>query len=118
MVVSEIAVWAVAIVVNIFSLMFAEDYYQTTLVTQLLYKILTIPYPYWGVVVLSGAGTFLSIRFGDEIMDVLHHRERHFFHANHFKHELILFLFFLCVLFGYYELISSLGIETDRLSSA
>jgi hypothetical protein len=63
------------------------------------------------VIVLSGLGTFLSIRFGDELMDVIHHRDRSYFHFHHFKHELILFAFFLLVLFGYYELIASIGIE-------
>jgi predicted membrane protein len=62
-------------------------------------------------VALSAVGTFLSIRFGDELMDVLHHRDRAFFHAHHFKHELILLVFFVAVLFGYYRLIASLGIE-------
>jgi len=108
---SEVAVWLIAILINSLSLSFASAYYQTTIVTKLLHQIIVSPYPYWSIIVLSGFGTFLSIRFGDELMDVIHHRDRDFFHSYHLKHELILFVFFLMVIFGYYELMSSLGIS-------
>jgi len=62
---------------------------------------------------LSGAGTFLSIRFADELMDVIHHQERNYYHRHGFKHEVIIIIFFVLVILGYYELISSLGIEAD-----
>lgn len=110
MVVSEIAVWGVALGLNAVMLLYAPSYYKTTILTEILHKIFITPFPYWGVIVLSGLGTFLSIRFGDELMDVIHHRDRSYFHSHHFKHELILFAFFLVVLFGYYELIASVGI--------
>ncbi len=113
MVYSEIVVWALAIGSNIAVLFLAPHYYETTLLTRLLEQILTQPYPYWGIVLLSGAGTFLSIRFGDELMDVLHHRDRAFFHSHQFKHELILVGFFFLALFFYYELAASLGIESQ-----
>jgi hypothetical protein len=76
--------------------------------------ILTTPVPYWFVIFLSGIGTFLSIRFGDELMDVLHHEDRYFYLRHHFKHEILLFVFFLVVLFGYYEIISTLGIAIEE----
>ncbi len=113
MVISEIAVWAIAILANLLIMSYAADYYNTTALTKLLYHIIATPYPYWGVIILSAIGTFLSIRFGDELMDVLHHRDRHFFHSHQFKHELILIAFFVVAIWGYYELISSLGIDTD-----
>ncbi len=111
MVVSEVAVWVIALGLNAITLLFTPSYYTTTILTELLYKIFVTPFPYWGVILLSGLGTFLSIRFGDELMDVIHHRDRDYFHSHHFKHELILFVFFLMVLYGYYELIASVGIE-------
>lgn len=111
MVMSELAVWAIAIGLNVAVLVWSPEYYQTTLLTRVMEQILTTPWPYWGVIVLSGIGTFLSIRFGDELMDVLHHRDRSFFHAHHFKYELILVLFFVAVLLGYYRLIASLGLQ-------
>ncbi|MGH1356305.1 MAG: hypothetical protein ACRBBS_14660 [Thalassovita sp.] len=111
MVVSELAVWAIAIGVNVAVMFLSPHYYQTTLLTRVMQQILQTPWPYWGIVVLSAVGTFLSIRFGDELLDVLHHRDRAFFHAHHFKYELILIAFFVAVLFGYYRLIASLGLN-------
>jgi len=113
MIISELIVWAAAVLINVLILFYDNSYYDTTLITKLLYQIISTPYPYWGVVILSGAGTFLSISFGDELMDVIHHRDRTFFHSHHFKHEIILIVFFLMVLYCYYELMSLLGIKTD-----
>ena len=110
---SEIAVWALAITVNVVSILYLAEYYETTKLTMLLHAILTVPYPYWGVILLSGAGTFLSIRFADELMDVAHHRDRNFFHSHAFKHEIIMIAFFVLILIGYYKLIASLGIDTN-----
>jgi hypothetical protein len=113
MLVSEIVVWAIAIIVNIVSIFYFAEYYETTRLTALLQVILTHPYPYWSVILLSAAGTFLSIRFADEIMDVIHHRDREFFHSKSFIHEIIIIIFFLLIFIGYYELIASLGIDLE-----
>lgn len=110
---SEIVVWVLAITVNIITLLFFAEYYQTTILTRLLNSILTNPYPYWSIILVSGAGTFLSIRFADELMDIVHHRNREFFHQHGYKHEIIIILFFVIIFFGYYELLASLGIEEN-----
>lgn len=112
MFVSEIAVWVIAILINLISLYYFTEYYETTKITKIFYAILTNPYPYWSVILLSGLGTFLSIRFGDELMDVAHHRDREYFHKHGYKHELLILIFFIVVFIGYYELIASLGIDT------
>lgn len=114
MVTSEIVVWAMAISMNVACFFYAAHYYDTTLITRLLHKILQQPYPYWGVILLSGAGTFLSVKFGDEMFEAAHHRDRDFFHSHQFKIDLILIAFFIVVFFGYYELIASLGIEIPQ----
>lgn len=111
MVLSEMAVWTLAISTNVATLLLAPQYYDTTILTRILHQILITPWPYWSVTVLAAMGTFLSIRFGDELMDILHHRDRSFFHAHHFKYELILIAFFLMVLLGYFELIRGLGLD-------
>ena len=113
MVFSEIAVWAIAILINVFTLLYFREFYETTLVTRIMEVILTTPSPYWLVIFLSGIGTFLSIRFGDELMDVIHHKDRYFYLRHQFKHEMLLFVFFLFILFGYYEIISTLGINIE-----
>lgn len=111
MIISEIVVWLIAIVINILSLSYFPEFYETTFLTQTMKIILTTPSPYWLVILLSGIGTFLSIRFGDELMDVINHKDRLFYFRHQFKHEMILFVFFILVLFGYYEIISTLGIK-------
>jgi hypothetical protein len=114
MMVSEIAVWVLAITINMVALFYFSEYYETTKLTMLLHAILTTPYPYWAVILLSGTGTFLSIRFADELMDVFHHRDRDFFHQHAFKHEILIIIFFVVVLIGYYELIASLGLDINH----
>ena len=111
MIFSEIAVWAIAILINVTALLYFQVYYNTTPLTKLTYAIMTTPNPYWVVILLSGIGTFLSIRFGDELMGVVSHKDRDFFHKHNFKHEIVLFIFFILVIFGYYEITSALNIE-------
>lgn len=113
MVFSEMVVWVIAITLNTVLMLNSSEYYETTFLTKLLHQILSNPYPYWAVIILSGSGTFLSVRFGDELIDVIHHRDRDFFHSHQFKYELILIVFFIFVFFGYYHLIASLGIDSN-----
>ncbi len=112
MVISEVAVWAIAIGLNLAAMHWFAGEYQTTAVTRLLLAVLTHPWPYWLVIVISAAGTFLSIRFGDELMDVLHHHERDIFHRHGQVYELlILAAAFAIALVAYYELIAQLGLD-------
>jgi hypothetical protein len=46
-------------------------------------------------------------------MDVVSHRDRDFFHKHNFKHEMILLLFFVLVIIGYYEITISLDLDFD-----
>lgn len=111
MVLSELVVWVLALLIAVGGLILAPQFFETTLVTRLFQQILTHPWPYWGVVALSAAGTFLSVRIGDELMDVLHHHQRDFWHAHHFKRELLLIASFVAIALAYYRLIASLGLD-------
>jgi hypothetical protein len=113
MLISEIVVWALAIAANVLSLLYFSEFYETTTLTRLLHAILTTPNPYWSVILLSGIGTFLSIQFADELMDVIRHGDRKFFHRHGYKHELLIMAFFVIVFIGYYQLIASLGIDAE-----
>lgn len=114
MVKSEIVVWAVAIGANIYGLSYAPAAYEKTFLTGLFKHILLTPYPYWGIILLSGVGTFLSIYFGDEMMDVVHHRERSKYHRHGLNHRIVaLVTLFLLALLAYYYLLESLGIELN-----
>ncbi len=114
MFVSEIAVWVLAILINVVSSLYFVEYYEATKLTTLLHLILITPYPYWAVVFLSAVGTFLSIRFADELMDVVHHRDRDYFHSKSYIHEIVIVVFFLMIFIGYYELVASLGLDFEQ----
>ncbi|MCP5362040.1 MAG: hypothetical protein H6908_05340 [Hyphomicrobiales bacterium] len=111
MVLSEIVVWILAISLNIYAYFDADTYYRTTALTRVFYHILSTPIPYWSVIFLSAIGTFLSVRFGDELLDVVHHHERDFFHSHKLKYYLIITVFFGLLVLTYYKLIASLNIS-------
>lgn len=111
---TEIGVWALAIGVNIYALSFSPAAYEKTFLTSLFRHILMTPIPYWGIILLSGIGTFLSIYFGDEMLDVATHRDRTKYHRHGLKYRVIATAaLFLLVLLAYYYLLDSLGIEWD-----
>jgi len=108
----EMIVWAVAITINICTLTLSPDSYDSTFLTSLLHKILTTPWPYWSIIVLCAGGTFLSVKFGDEMMDVIAHKDRDYHHKHSFKYQLIALAgFALLIIWAYYHLIESLGVE-------
>jgi len=116
MVHSELMVWGLAITVNVIGMTAYPEMYEKTFLTTLFKKILTTPWPYWGIILLSAIGTFLSIYFGDEMLDVFKHRDRAKFHRHGFKWQVVAFVsLFLLAIAGYYQLISSLGIDFDAV---
>ncbi len=116
MVWSEIGVWVIAIGINIFAISLRPELYGHTLILQLFYKILTHPFPYWAIIVLSGFGTFLSIRFGDELVDVSTHRERRLYQKHVVKHRFIIFMFVIAFILAlYYFVLETLQIDTAIL---
>ena len=112
MLTSEIIVWVVAITINTYALIFSEAIYEKTILTGLLKKIIMTPYPYWSIILLSGFGTFLSINFGDEMLDVIRHRDRVKYHQHVFKLKVIAVVgLFVLIFLSYYYLLESLNIQ-------
>ena len=108
---TEMMVWVLAIGINLTAVFLDPNAYETTFLTSLFYKILTHPWPYWSIILLCAGGTFLSVKFGDEMMDVAAHRDRNFFHRHGFLHRVILMVaLFMVIVWGYYHLIESLGV--------
>lgn len=107
----EIFVWVFAVVLNLTVLHFAPETYRQTLLTSLFHKILITPWHYWSIIFLCAMGTFLSIRFGDEMMDVMMHKDRAYHHRHNFKYKIIAMVsFILLVVWAYYHLIETLGV--------
>ncbi len=109
---SEIAVWALAITLNTASILFNPSVYETTMLLKLFKHILLNPVPFWSIIVLSCIGTFLSVYFGDELIDVARHEFREKYRKHIFKHRLIVVLFIITsVILLYYLLLKKFGIH-------
>lgn len=110
MIVAEAFVWVVAIMVNIIFTTLLPHYYKTTGLTQVFYNILTTPYPYWIIIVLSGVGTFLSVFFGDEVLDLICKRNfKEFFSSKkHVYAAMVLVVTFIIIISLYYHCYANL----------
>lgn len=116
MIFSELAVWLIAISLNVWAVNFHPDFYGKTGLTELFHKILTTPWPYWSIIILCALGTFLSVWFGDEVMSGVGHKKEKTLSK---KHRIVAIgvtaLIFILIVFVYYHLLSSLGISIESL---
>lgn len=109
--ISQAVLWFVAVGLNIFYMSSRPDSYDLTFITKLLKHILSQPYPYWSILIISALGTFLSIYFGDEMMDVATHKEREASHRHGAKYRTLIVLGFgILSIVAYYYLLNSLNV--------
>ncbi len=109
---AEMMVWFIAGMINLYMLIHNPEVYQSTILLQIFYQILTQPIPYWSVILLSTIGTFLSVMFGDELLDQL--TDRTFYHKHKNKHKLIVFIvLILLIIITYEHLITEMGIKIE-----
>ncbi|MFH1589899.1 MAG: hypothetical protein ABIB43_05000 [archaeon] len=114
MVYSEIIVWIIAITLNIIVMNSNPLIYQDTLILSLFNQILLRPFPYWGIIILSALGTFFSLLFADEIIDVAYEEKQELEHHKKHKqkhHFIILIFIFLLIFIIYDFLLNKLGIN-------
>jgi len=112
MIYTEIFVWIIAIGINIISTLLYPDFYQITPLTKAFYEILIHPYPYWGIIILCGIGTMLSVHFGDEMLNVFLHKDRSMYHKHQFKYKILSIICILILILSLYEhLIIKVGIK-------
>lgn len=112
MTVTQIIIWFLAIGINVGFILSNPEVYQLSVITQVLHQILTQPYPFWSIIIISAMGTFLSIYFGDEMMDVTKHKERSKHHKHGLKYRLILVVGLgTLTLISYYFLLNQLHIQ-------
>jgi hypothetical protein len=113
MVYSEMMVWTLAFIINFSTLTYAPGAYDKSVLTHLLAKILQTPWPYWGIIALCMAGTFLSVMFGDEVMDAVSNKDRAKYNKHGFQFKVIAMVaLFALIIAAYYHLIETLGIES------
>ncbi len=68
---AQIGVWLAALAMNAVALIVSPAMYDKTSLLRLFYDILTTPWPLWTILVLSTVGTYVSIRFEDDAMDIV-----------------------------------------------
>ena len=109
---TEIVVWVIAILINVVFFFASPELYETTFLTALLMEIMTHPWPYGGIIVLCGIGTFMSIMFGDELMDVASHSERVKHHKHGFLYRALMTgTLFILIFVAYGFLLQTLGVD-------
>lgn len=112
MIITEIFVWGLAIAINAFALFYTPESYDKTMLTNIFYKILTTPIPYWSIIILCAIGTFLTIYFGDEVFDVLKKKALKEKKSPYAIYRILsIAVIFSLIVLTYYELIKSLGID-------
>ncbi len=108
---TQIVLWFVAVGLNVFYITASPDSYELTFITKLLKHILSEPYPYWSILIISALGTLLSIYFGDEMMDVATHKDRGISHRYGAKYRSLIVLGLgTLTIVAYYYLLSSLNV--------
>ncbi len=115
--VTEMIVWSIAIGVNVYALAQNPEIYEHSMIGHIFYGVLTQPYPYWSIIILSFVGTFLSVHFADELMDYIKHTEV----QKSLKHRLIfegvvMLAIFALILGVYHILLGKLGIDISTLA--
>jgi hypothetical protein len=109
---SEIIVWFIAILSNIYFFFTFPEIYSKTFVLMVFHHILIQPYPFWSIIALSATGTFLSIHLADELYDMTldAHHSKYRSHKN--IYQIIVFLFIAGIIIILYDfLIKQLGID-------
>lgn len=108
----EMFVWITALAINGYMLPFNPEIYEKTALLKLFHHIILNPFPFWIIVLLSALGTFLSVYFGDELIDVVKHHQRKKYKKHKSKFFFILILFIiLSILLIYFYLLKELGIN-------
>ena len=102
---SEMIVWTFAILFNALILTFKKSLYNTNLFLRLFYLIITKPFPYWGIILLSAIGTFFSLYLGDEIFDVMHKKGKEHVKKTQILIKASVFLVLITLILALYDLL-------------
>lgn len=106
---SEVAVWAIALSSSLFVFFLRPEIYEKTILLSLFEKILSTPFPYWIIIVISAIGTFLSIYLADYVFEP--HKSNKEYSSFLTKHKIVIFAFLVVFIATSYEfLLKDLGV--------
>lgn len=116
MVLSEIIVRVIAISLNTYTFFVKPEIYSTTSILTFFKHVLENPFPFWSIIIISMIGTFVSIAFGDELMDKVTHKDRNFYHKHKRKYFILIMIFLFGISFALYDIIlKKFGINLSLL---
>lgn len=108
MIYSELMVWVVAISFNLFMFFNNPNVYKQSILLSLFKHIIETPFPYWTIILLAAAGTFLSIYMADSLMDAKKTKKSNFL----IKHKIIIFIFLIIFVIILYDfLLNQLSVQ-------
>jgi len=109
---SEIIIWVIAIALNIYTFFLNSEIYSKTKILSLFKHILEKPFPFWIIIIISAIGTFMSIHFGDEMMDKVNHKDRSLYKKHKSKYRFVKVIFVIVLMIIIYDfLLKYFGIE-------
>ncbi len=109
---SELMVWGLAILLNFYAFFVHPEIYTKTNLLLLFQHVLEHPIPFWALIIVSAIGTFMSIQFGDELMDKVRHDERNLYHKQKHQYKFIGMIFVIGLAIILYDfLLKQLGVE-------
>lgn len=112
MIFTEALVWLFSLGVALYFSLIRPEFFAKSALLQVYENILNHPIPLWSVILLSMIGTFTSVYFGDELLDVVRHQERSKFMKHGYKLKIIIGVFLLLALiFLYYFLLKEFNIN-------
>lgn len=110
MIYSEMIVWGVAALLNLFAFLVKPTIYDSTILLALFKQIVYNPWPYSIIIILSAIGTYLSVYIGDNLMSLKRKTKKH---RNFIlKHKIVIFLFLVIfVIITYNFLLGKMGVN-------
>ena len=109
---TQLLSFVLAFGINLYAYFITPSIYNETIILKLFHQILSHPFPFWGIILLSLIGTLFSIYFGDELVDVSSHSQREKYHKHLNKYQIIIFLFVMGITIILYNfLLTNLGIN-------
>jgi len=109
---TQIASFFIATALNLYTFFLIPHVYNSTIILKLFYHILSKPFPFWGIILLSIIGTLFSIYFGDELVDVSSHKMRKKYYKHINKYRVIVFIFLIGITIILYNfLLKQLGLN-------
>ncbi len=112
MIYTQIFSFVLAFGINIYTFFYIPSAYKGTVILNMFYHILSNPFPFWGIIILSLIGTIFSIYFGDEMVDVSSHKQRKKYHKHFNKYKIIVSIFLISVIIILYNfLLKKLGVH-------